>query len=199
MWSEKQPIRTLTSAIRRCLFPKSPKTFRAYFGCHNHRRSQNFSKWGSHCVKVRVRTRLSCRPPRRVFDLKKVLEKGLSNYGQDIVMAFSPPVVGCLVKKGFQKGGSRAPHDPPGYALGHNSIYLFETPNFDTIKLRNFLSFSYIKRMSFSKQTDRSLTNGFSGTQCSPDYRETDSSAQPVELSRQLGAGHHEGRLQSRK
>lgn len=28
-------------------------------------------------------------------------------------MAFSPPVVGCLVKKGLQKGGSRAPQDPP--------------------------------------------------------------------------------------
>ena len=27
-------------------------------------------------------------------------------------MAFSPPVVGCLVKKGLQKGGSRAPQDP---------------------------------------------------------------------------------------
>ena len=39
------------------------------------------------------------------------------HYGQDIVMAFSPPVVGCLVKKGLQKGGSRAPQDPPGYAL----------------------------------------------------------------------------------
>ena len=32
-------------------------------------------------------------------------------------MAFSPPVLGCLVKKGLQKGGSRAPQDPPGYAL----------------------------------------------------------------------------------
>ena len=32
-------------------------------------------------------------------------------------MAFSPPVVGCLVKKCLQKGGSRAPQDPPGYAL----------------------------------------------------------------------------------
>ena len=98
MWSEKQPIRTLTSAIRRCLFPKSPKTFRAYFGCHNHRRSQDFLKGVSHCVKVRVHTRLSCRPPRRVFDLKKVFKKGLFNYGQDIVTAFSPPEVGCLVK-----------------------------------------------------------------------------------------------------
>ena len=32
-------------------------------------------------------------------------------------MVFSPLVVGCLVKKGLQKGGSRAPQDPPGYAL----------------------------------------------------------------------------------
>ena len=39
------------------------------------------------------------------------------HYGQDIVMAFLPPVVGCLVKKGLQKGGPRAPQDPPGYAL----------------------------------------------------------------------------------
>ena len=28
-------------------------------------------------------------------------------------MAFSPPVVGCLVKKGLEKGGSQAPQDPP--------------------------------------------------------------------------------------
>ena len=40
-------------------------------------------------------------------------KQGLFNYGQDIVMAFSPPVVGCLVKKDLQKGGSRAPQDPP--------------------------------------------------------------------------------------
>ena len=33
------------------------------------------------------------------------------------VMAFSPPVLACLVKKGLQKGGSRAPQDPTGYAL----------------------------------------------------------------------------------
>ena len=32
-------------------------------------------------------------------------------------MAFSPPVLGCLVKKGLQKGGSRVPQDPPGYTL----------------------------------------------------------------------------------
>jgi len=35
------------------------------------------------------------------------------HYGQDIVMVFSPPVVGCLLKKGLQKGGSRTPQDPP--------------------------------------------------------------------------------------
>ena len=28
-------------------------------------------------------------------------------------MAFSPPVLGYLVKKGLQKGGSRAPQDAP--------------------------------------------------------------------------------------
>ena len=36
-------------------------------------------------------------------------KKGLFNYGQDIVMAFLPPVVGCLVKRGLQKRGSQAP------------------------------------------------------------------------------------------
>ena len=37
------------------------------------------------------------------------------HYGQDIVMAFSLPVVGCLVKKRLAKGGVT---DPLGYALG---------------------------------------------------------------------------------
>ena len=49
--------------------------------------------------------------------IKKVSTKGLFNYGQDIVMAFLPSVVGCLVKKRLTKGGSRAPQDPPGYAV----------------------------------------------------------------------------------
>ena len=54
-----------------------------------------------------------------VDDLINILiKKGLFNHGQDIVMASSPPVIGCLVKKGMQKGGSRAPQDPPGYAYG---------------------------------------------------------------------------------
>jgi len=33
------------------------------------------------------------------------------------VTAFSPPVLGYLVKKGLQKGGHRHPRTPPGYAL----------------------------------------------------------------------------------
>ena len=61
-------------------------------------RSQDFSKGGSHCVKVRVSP--DC------------------HYGQGVVMAFSPPVAGCLVKKCLPKGGSRAPQDPLGYVLG---------------------------------------------------------------------------------
>ena len=40
----------------------------------------------------------------------------------DIVMPFSPRnIVGCLLKKRFTKGGSRAPEDPPSYALGLNT------------------------------------------------------------------------------
>ena len=50
-------------------------------------------------------------------------KQGLFNYGQDIVMTFSPPVVGCVVKKGLQKGGSRAPQDPPGYAPCYRFTY----------------------------------------------------------------------------
>ena len=34
------------------------------------------------------------------------------HYGQGIVMAFSPPVVGCLVKRGLQKGGHGHPRTP---------------------------------------------------------------------------------------
>ena len=41
------------------------------------------------------------------------------HYGQGIVMAFSPPVVGCLVKQGLQKGGHGHPRTPPGYALDY--------------------------------------------------------------------------------
>ena len=65
-------------------------------------------------------------------------KQGLFNYGQDIVMAFSPPVVGCLVKKGLQKGGSRAPRTPSGYAL---ACQLYMENFFKNITLP-FLSFA---------------------------------------------------------
>ena len=97
---------------------------------NDRRRSQDFLKRGSHCVKVRVLTRLSCRPPRSVFDLKKSLKKGPFNYGQDIVMAFSPPVVGCLVKKDLQKGGGhghpRTPLATPLNDLGRIGSWCFK-------------------------------------------------------------------------
>jgi len=35
-----------------------------------------------------------------------------------IVIAFSPPVVGCLLKNSLQKGGSRAPQVPLATPLG---------------------------------------------------------------------------------
>ena len=34
-----------------------------------------------------------------------------------IFISFSPPVVGCFLKKTSQKGGSQAPRDPPGYTI----------------------------------------------------------------------------------
>ena len=50
--------------------------------------------------------------------MSKVKKKSfLAIYGQDIVMAFSPSVVGSLVKKGLQKGGVTGTPGPPGYAL----------------------------------------------------------------------------------
>ena len=33
-----------------------------------------------------------------------------------IVKSFSPPVVGCLLKKAHKRGGHRHPRTPPGYA-----------------------------------------------------------------------------------
>ena len=48
---------------------------------------------------------------------KKSKKKGLFNYGQDIVMAFSPLLQVVIVKKGLQKGGATGtPGPPPGYA-----------------------------------------------------------------------------------
>ena len=50
-----------------------------------------------------------------------VSKQGLFNYGQDIVMAFLPPVLGSLVKTGLQKGGSQAPEDIPWLRPCHDA------------------------------------------------------------------------------
>ena len=71
----------------------------------SHRPSQDFSKVcqseGTHQIAMSTST------------LYIWLKKSLKNYGQDIVMAFSPPVVGCLVKKGLQKGEVTSTPGPP--------------------------------------------------------------------------------------
>ena len=95
---------------------------------------------------------LNARGVARIFQRvgHTVSKQGRFNYGQDIVMAFSPPVEGCLVKKGLQEGGSRAPQAPlatPLYAflealetclikiaplsetLGHSEKYFFSRDN----------------------------------------------------------------------
>ena len=56
-------------------------------------------------------------------------------------MAFSPPVLGCLVKKGLQKEGSRAPQDPPGYTPGASDSDLTATQSFLNRSFeRNYIS-----------------------------------------------------------
>ena len=57
---------------------------------------------------------------------KKFNKKGLFNYGQDIVVAFSPPVVCCLVKKGLRKGGYGHARTPPWLRLWRGPLYLKE-------------------------------------------------------------------------
>ena len=52
----------------------------------------------------------------------KIFQRGGHTLSNIIVMAFSPRyIVGCLLKKRLTKGGSRAPQDPPSYALGEES------------------------------------------------------------------------------
>ena len=47
----------------------------------------------------------------------RIFQRGGHTGSNNIVMAFSPRnIVGCLLKKGLTKGGSRAPQDPPSYA-----------------------------------------------------------------------------------
>ena len=48
----------------------------------------------------------------------RMFQRGGHTVSNIIVMAFSPRnIVGCLLKKKPTKGGSRAPQDPPRYAL----------------------------------------------------------------------------------
>ena len=78
----------------------------------SHRCSQGFSK-GGHTVSKWGYSPDCCVDLHAVFFiLRKVFKKGLFNYGQDIVMAFLPPVVRCLVRKGLQKGGHGHPRTP---------------------------------------------------------------------------------------
>ena len=50
------------------------------------------------------------------------------NYGQDIVMAFSPPVVGCLVKKRLVKGGGGHGQPRTPLATPLNVVLTIEIP-----------------------------------------------------------------------
>ena len=78
-----------------------------------HRRSQDFSKGGHTVSKWGYSPDCHVDLHAVLLIQTKVLKKGPFNYRQDIVMAFSPPVLGCLVKRGLQKRRSRAPQDHP--------------------------------------------------------------------------------------
>ena len=64
-----------------------------------HRHSEDFSKGGGVTLCQSEGTRL------------------FGNFQAETSWHFLPPVLGYLVKKGVQRGGSRAPQDPPGYVL----------------------------------------------------------------------------------
>ena len=53
--------------------------------------------------------------------IARIFQRGVSVFQSEgthqMVMLFSPPVVGCLLKKGSQKGGSQALQDPPPLAM----------------------------------------------------------------------------------
>ena len=74
-----------------------------------HRHSQDFSKGGGGVTLCNIEGTHQI----VMSTNNKVSKKGLFNYGQEIVMAFSPPVVGCLVKKGLQKERVRGTPGPP--------------------------------------------------------------------------------------
>ena len=59
---------------------------------------------------------------------------------KNIVMAFSPPVVGCLLKKAYKRGGHGHPRTPPpGYALETDRSVLFSVAGH--VVLNNKISF----------------------------------------------------------
>ena len=68
-------------------------------------------------------------------------KQGLFNYGQDIFMAFSPPIVDVWLKKGLQKGGHGHPKTLPGCALDEyttiNTLFMTKMaakwPKIDTL------------------------------------------------------------------
>ena len=69
----------------------------------------------------------------------------------------------------------------------HNSFDIFATPRFSAIKHCNPLGFSYTKSMFkyqlFKLQVDCSLTTGFSGPKSSPDFRETGSRSETININ----------------
>ena len=59
----------------------------------------------------------------------RIFQRGRHTVSNIIVMVFSPRnIVGCLLKKGFQRGGHRHPRTPLATPLGTDSCILVLVP-----------------------------------------------------------------------
>ena len=77
-------------------------------------------------------------------------------------MAFSPPVVGCLVKKGLQKGGHRHPRTPLAMPMHlYTSHYCMSSNEHESYWyiLLSWLGFRVGVTVLFVKKEYRSVTN----------------------------------------
>ena len=73
----------------------------------------------------------------------------------------------------------------------HNSLYIFATPRFWAMKLRNHLGFSHMLKITFSRKADCSLTTSLLGPKSSPDFRETGPRFFRLRLNGKLCYVHH--------
>ena len=85
--------------------------------------------WNVYCIVTNHRRDLHTTETtgnKRTRGVARIFQRGVTvcqNEGtHQIVMSFSPPVVGCLLKKAHKRGGHRHPRTPPGYAPANSYL-----------------------------------------------------------------------------